>query len=45
MQHFEHQVQSMVNNMHIEIIRQFEIQKTSLEGLVQDYLYDETDNA
>ena len=35
----------MVNNFHIEIIRQFEIQKTSMETLVQDYLLDEEDNA
>ena len=34
----------MVNNFHIEIIRQFEIQKTSMETLVQDYLLDEDDN-
>ena len=34
----------MVNNFHIEIIRQFEIQKTSMESLVQDYLLDDEDN-
>lgn len=35
----------MVNNFHIEIIRQFEIQKVSMESLVQDYLLDPEDNA
>ena len=35
----------MVNNFHIEIIRQFEIQKSAMESLVQDYLLDEDDNA
>ena len=40
---FQRDVQSMVNNFHIEIIRQFEIQKTAMESLVQDYLLDEED--
>ena len=40
---FQKEVQTMVNNFHIEIIRQFEIQKTSMETLVQDYLFDEED--
>ena len=34
----------MVNNFQIEIIRQFEIQKSTMESLVQDYLFDEEDN-
>ena len=42
---FEQEVQAMVNNFQIEIIRQFEIQKTSIENLVQDYLLDEEDLA
>ena len=41
---FQQDVQAMVNNFHIEIIRQFEIQKSSMENLVQDYLLDPEDN-
>ena len=44
MRTFQYDVQNMVNNFHIEIIRQFEIQKTSMETLVQDYLLDDDDN-
>ena len=45
LQAFQHDIQSMVNNFHIEIIRQFEIQKTAMESLVQDFLLDEEDEA
>ena len=34
----------MVNNFHIEIIRQFEIQKSAMETLVSDYLIDDADD-
>lgn len=40
---FEQEVQSMVNNFQIEIIRQFEIQRTVTENLIQDFLIDEDD--
>lgn len=33
----------MVNNFQIEIIRQFEIQRTVTENLIQDFLIDEDD--
>ena len=42
---FEQQIQSMANNFQIEIIRQFEIQKTQMENLVQEYLFDEEDHS
>jgi hypothetical protein len=31
----------MINNFQIEMIRQFEIQRSSLESLVNDYLIEE----
>ena len=31
----------MINNFQLEMIRQFEIQRSSLESLVHDYLLDE----
>ena len=41
---FQGQVQGMVNNFQIEIIRQFEIQRSSMESLVQEYLVDDDDH-
>lgn len=41
---FQRQVQGMVNNFQIEIIRQFEIQRSSMESLVQEYLVDDDDH-
>ena len=38
---FSQDVQAMVNNFQIEMIRQFEIQRSSLESLVHDYLLED----
>lgn len=38
---FSQDVQAMINNFQIEMIRQFEIQRSSLESLVTDYLIEE----
>ncbi len=38
---FSKDVQMMINNFQLEMIRQFEIQRSSLESLVHDYLLDE----
>ena len=35
----------MINNFQIEIIRQFEIQKGSLDALVGEYLIDDSDDS
>ena len=40
---FSQNMQQMVNNFQIEIIRQFEIQKSQMEGLIEEYLLDEED--
>ena len=44
MEDFARDIQQMVNNFQIEIIRQFEIQKSSMENLVAEYLIDQDDN-
>ena len=33
----------MINNFQVEIIRQFEIQKASMQNLLDQYLLDESD--
>jgi len=38
---FSKDLQMMINNFQLEMIRQFEIQRSSLESLVHDYLLDE----
>ena len=35
---FEQEIQTMVNNFQIEIIRQFEIQRTCSEKLIEEFL-------
>ena len=40
---FQSEVQAMMNNFQIEIIRQFEIQQSSLQSLAQEYLVDSDD--
>lgn len=40
---FSKDVQMMINNFQLEMIRQFEIQRSSLESLVHDYLLDDED--